>query len=377
MTALSSFKKVCHKYLVMSDDSYLDVVFGTIFANKTDSKPVWLFLVGPPASGKTEILQSITGSDIFQVSTFSKTALISGFRDKDSPVKDKSLLPWLNGKTMIIKDFTAMIHERQEVILSVIGSLRDAYDGYACRALGTGIKSYYSKFGIIAGVTNIIDRHRGVLADLGERFLTYRCPEISEEESSARCWKVSASHSTTKQEAELRQAAAEVLKQPLHKVVLSESFRRKVIEIAQYAAVARCEVTRDQFSKEPEIPMPEVATRLTRQLCDLALGIAIIRGKKYISKDIQRLVQKVALDSLTLKRLLLLKVLYNAFPRGLSSGQIATKMKYSKSIVRRWCEDLHLLNLITREVVSNDKTSIGERILWKIRYKAILKRIWG
>jgi len=378
MNALDKFKKVALKHLIMSDTSYLDVIFGTIIANKLDSKPVWLYLVGAPSSGKTEILQALTGDKIFQLDKLTNKALISGWEESGGQKKENSLLPFLDGKVMIIKDFTAMIHERRENLLDVVGQLRAAYDGYFCKVFATGQrKGFYSKFGIIAGVTNVIDKHRGLLAELGERFLTYRCPEVSEEESTQRCWKVSNGTSTTQQETELRKAASAVIDLPLHKVILSDSFRKKIIELAQYVAIARCEVSRDQFSKEPEIPMPEIATRLTRQLCDLAVGVAVVRGQRYVTKDIQRLIQKTALDSLTLKRLLLLKILYNVFPAGLSSKQIAIKMRYSEGIIRRWCEDLHILDLIIRETISNGKTPIGDKLIWKIRYKTILKRIWG
>ena len=377
MTALEQFKLVCHKYLIINDDEYLDVVFGVIMANRLDSKPVWLYLVGPPSCGKTEILQALSGDEISQISTISAKALIS-FWEKDSKgrKKENSLLPQINGKVMIIKDFTAMIRDRQETLLAVTGRLRDAYDGSSCRAVGTGIKSFHSKFGIIAAVTNIIDKHRGMLAELGERFLTYRCPEVSEEESTQRCWIVSATSSTSGQEEEIRKASSRILAKPLHKVILSDSFRNKVIEIAQYVAVARCEVMRDPYSKEAEIPTPEIATRLTRQLCDLAIGISVVREERYVSRSTQKLIHKTALDSLTLKRLRLLGVLYKAFPNFLTTEQVTTQMRYAKPTVERWLGDLHLLDLVTKDVITKGETPIGSRVVWKIKNKAVLRRIW-
>lgn len=372
MTALKQFKRVCHKHLVMSDDSYLDVVFGAVIANRLDSTPVWLYLVGPPSSGKTEVLRCLTGNHIYQLDKLTRKTLVSGWQDPKERKRENSLLPLLDGKVMVIKDFTAMIHDRKENLLDTIGQLRAASDGYYTGVFGTGkSKTFVSKFGIIAGVTNVIDKHRGLLAELGERFLTYRCPDVSDEEATLRCLKVLSKAGLKQQQAEMTAAATKVLQTPLHKVILSDSFKNKIIEIAKFVAVARCEVVRNPYSKEPEIPIPEVPTRLTRQLCDLAVGIAIIQGRRYVTKDIQQLVQKTALDSLTLKRLRLLKVLYTAFPSSLSTNQVTTAMRYSESIVRRWLEDLHLLDLITQEVVEKNKT------LWKIRNKSILKQIWS
>jgi hypothetical protein len=381
MTALDNFKKVCRKYLILHDDSYLDVIFGTVIANRLDSKPVWLYVVGPPSSGKTEILQAIQSDSIIHVSRLGQYSLISFYVERDGDGKptgsDKSLLPMLDGKTMIIKDFTAMINERRETLMTVAGNLRDAYDGASSRSSGTGYINIKSKFGLIAAVTNIIDRHRGILAELGERFLTYRCPEIEEDEATERCWRVSERPAASSKEAEMQAAAKAVLSQPLHKVVLSDSFRSRIIDTAQYVARARCEITRDRQNKEAEIPTPEIATRLTRQLCDLATGIAIVKNRRYISHDVERIVHKVALDCLTLKRLRLLKVLYNAFPNYLSSNKISTTMRYSKSAITRWLEDLHLLDLVERQDTPDPSNLVGVSVRWRINYRSTLNRIWG
>jgi hypothetical protein len=261
--------------------------------------------------------------------------------------------------------------------MSVTGQLRDAYDGYSCRAVGTGVKGFHSKFGVIAAVTNIIDKHRGLLAELGERFLTFRCAEVDDEESTERCWRVSDTRSVIRQEAELRAAAQKVLDVKPHKVILSDTFRKKVIQVAQYVAIARCEIEHDKYTGESDIPMPEVATRLTKQLCDLATGISIVRGERYVSRSTQRLVQKTALDCLSLKRLCLIKTLYDAFPNGLSSKQIADKLRYSESGIRGWCADLYLLNLLKKEYLPNTKAGVGERLIWKTCYNTVLNQIWG
>ena len=374
-TILERFKKKCHKYLVIRDDDYIDIIFAVVFANRLDSKPVWLYLVGAPSSGKTEILQALVGPEVEQISKLSAHSLNSGYVDQKDKSKDFSLLPKLDGKTIIIKDFTALLNSRADTLMEITGQLRDAYDGSTRSVFGSGRdETYRSKFGIIAGVTNAIDRHKGVLTELGERFLTYRCPDITVKESHARCWKVSSPKEVTKQEADLKNSASSVLALKMHNVTLSDGFRKKVIDIAEFVAKARTEVSRDRFSKEPEIPMPEVATRLTRQLCDFAIGLAIAHEKKYITKEILTIVQKVALDCLTLKRLRLLRILYRVFPGYLSTKEVADRMKFGKSIVRRWLDDLYLLELIDKSSTNN----IGQdSTVWRVKNKILLKRIWN
>ena len=114
-TALDDFKVTCHKHMVMSNDEYIDVVFGVVLANRLDSKPVWLYLVIPPGGGKTEVLQALDGPgrEIYALSILTPQTLISGQILKRGQ-HDPSLLPKLDGKTLVLKDFTAMLTGKWE-----------------------------------------------------------------------------------------------------------------------------------------------------------------------------------------------------------------------------------------------------------------------
>jgi hypothetical protein len=378
LTPLARFKKVLAKYMVIDDMSYIDIVCGVLMANKLDSKPVWLYLVGVPSSGKTEILQAFQGDGVVQISTLTKHSLVSAYvapREegvKGRPKVDHSLLPQLDGKTMIIKDFTAILSAQYETLHEIVGQLRDCYDGSHTRKTGMDEKpiTYRAKFGIIAAVTPIIDKHKGLLAELGERFLTCRMPDISKDEDYRRCWKATEyNRSTVQQEAEIKAAAAEILATPLIKVTIGDSQRAKILELAQYATRARCEVSRDKYTREPEMPSPEATVRLHKQLCNLAVGIAIVHGKSYIDAEIQRLVHKVALDSLTLKRLKTLRILYDAWPRSVPTKDVVAKIGFTDSIIRQWLDDLLMLELITMRTENGNK-------MWQIKEAALLTRVW-
>ena len=62
ITALEKFKQLCRDHMVLHDDSYIDIIFGVIMGNRLDSKPIWLYLVGPAGGGKTEIVQTLEGA---------------------------------------------------------------------------------------------------------------------------------------------------------------------------------------------------------------------------------------------------------------------------------------------------------------------------
>ena len=374
MTKLEAFKRVCHKYLVFNDDYFIDIIFGVIMANRFNSKPVWLYLVGAPSSGKTEILQALSSSDeIYQLSKITPHTLISG-KILGHKEKDPSLILKWDGKVVIIKDFTAMLSMRHDAFMEIIGILRDAYDGHCRCCFGTGKDTEYkSKFGLIAAVTNAIDRHRGILAELGERCLTYRTPDITRKEATHRCEKASRNLCVSEAEEDLCRAALKVFSlERVKPPTLSDHYRRSLIKIASFVAVARCHVQRDPNTKEQEIGMPEVPTRLSKQLCDLAVGLAQARERRIVTKEEIKLIYKVAIDSLSLKRIHVIKIMLKYHPKYTSTKVIATKMCFCSTVVRRWLEDLWLLELVEREVT--DSAGNGT-YSWKLKDGMMLKQM--
>lgn len=374
MTKLEQFKRTCHKYLVFEDDTFIDVIFAVIMANRLNSKPVCLYLVGPPSSGKTEILQALGNSDeIYPISKLTPRTLISG-KILGPKEKDPSLIPKWNGKVVIIKDFTAMLSMRHEVFLEVIGILRDATDGTCRNAYGTGKDTIYkSKFGIIAASTNAIDRHRGILSELGERFLTYRTADITSQEATKRCQKASRNLRVSESEEALRKAALLVLEIGRNKPpTLSDHYRNVLIKVASFVAKARCHVNRDRMTKEQEIATPEVPVRLSKQLCDLAVGLAQVHERRLVTKDEVKLVQKVAIDSLSLKRLRLIKAMLLQHPAYARTKDLAYKLRFSQSVVQQWLEDLYILEIVDRQTTQEGSHSA---YTWRLTQGTMLKQI--
>src|SRR5262245_4083348 len=53
--------EVFERWLILKDPTPLYAVFGAIAANRLEGDPVWLGLIAPPSSAKTEILNSLSG----------------------------------------------------------------------------------------------------------------------------------------------------------------------------------------------------------------------------------------------------------------------------------------------------------------------------
>jgi len=267
-TELDNFKKVCRKWLILEEDWHIDIQFGVFFANQyLNSKPVWVYIVGPPGSGKTEVLQAWDEhEDVYLLTSLTPQTLVSGYvGDGDN---DPSLIPKLAGKILVIKDFTVLLKERHEIASAILSQLRDAFDGSIRKAFGTGKdRKYTAKFGVIAAVTHELDKHIGKLSSLGERFLVCRLPEISKGEQRARAERACSNIDVSRMEKELRRAAHKVLNfDPSSIPTLSDYCKKRILDAAQFVALARTSVDRNRYDREiAYFPYPEHPTRVAIQ----------------------------------------------------------------------------------------------------------------
>ncbi len=76
---LRDVETVFRRWLYLPDLRPLLALLGTFAANQLDGDPVWLLLVGPPGSGKSELLGSIAGlPNVHPTATLTEAALLSG-----------------------------------------------------------------------------------------------------------------------------------------------------------------------------------------------------------------------------------------------------------------------------------------------------------
>jgi len=163
-------------YLTREDENVIDIAFATYVANRLGGDPLWVCVIGPPASGKTEIIASMDGyAGVTLLSSLTPNTFISGKETTSAGERNPSLLPHLNGKLVIVKDLTTILMKHRDAKSEIFSQLREIYDGRYVKAFGTGkTEDWKGKFGILAGVTPVIDREFAINSLLGERFLYYR-----------------------------------------------------------------------------------------------------------------------------------------------------------------------------------------------------------
>jgi len=346
------------KWLFMKDTDAVKVCLACVLSNKITGDPLWMFLVSPPGGSKTETLQALTKlDDVFMTSSLTPHALVSGAVGKDG--YDPSLVPQLDGKILVIKDFTSILSKREQERDEIFGILRDAYDGKCGKVFGNGItRDYTSRFSILAAVTPSIYVMTAQHQSLGERFLKYLIGENLRHDNEEAI--ISRAISNINQETEMREELSDAVasfimtrlgsfKMP----VLGKVFTDRIVHLAQFAARMRGSVPRDRFHNDIMISRPsaEVGSRLGKQLAKLALSLAIVNGNPEVGENEYRLVRKVAMDTTPQRIEDLIRVIYDACPTvddAIKTKDLAFRSRYSMSTATRLLQDLHILDIITR-----------------------------
>jgi hypothetical protein len=301
-------------------------------------------LIGPPGSGRTELLQSLSAlSDVHLVATLTEAALLSGTSAKDrAKGATGGLLPAIGSFGFIIcKDFGSILSEHRDARAAVLAALREIYDGSWTRHLGIdgGRKlSWSGKVAVIAACTPILDSHHGVMSAMGERFVFYRLPPIADFDHAKRALAHSGKEAQMRDE--LTQAVAGLFASVDPSTVdcaLTEADNERIIEMARLATRCRSAVERDNYTRQIVlIPEPEAPGRLALALRGLLVGM-IILGIPW--DKAWPLLLKVALDCMPPLRRAVFDLLEST-GCAQQTSDVATKLGYPLATIRRTLEDL-------------------------------------
>ena len=128
------------RWLILKDRTPLYAVLGAVAANLLPGgDPVWLGLIAPPSSAKTEILNSLSGlPNVVQASSLTPASFLSGTSKKDKDKESTGGLLSQIGKfgIIVMKDFTSMLSLRPEANAEVLAVLREVFDGRYTRHVG-------------------------------------------------------------------------------------------------------------------------------------------------------------------------------------------------------------------------------------------------
>lgn len=346
---------VIKKWLYIEDEAMLTIMLAVYLVNQLPGDPLWLIFIAPPSSTKTELLRALDGYNktVF-ISNLTPATLVSGIiPKKDRP--DPSLIYKIDGKTMVIKDFTTILSMRSENQQEILSQLREVYDGQYTKAFGNGkIVSWSGKVGLLAACTPVYDKHYAVIGALGDRFMLYRSAIIDNRKMGARAIEM------TGQEEQMRNE----IKAAVHKFLdqfqdlghisfnVSDKVKKMIVDLATFAALARCPVDRDYRTQQVTyIPTPEGPARLVKQLMLLYQGLALVHGNDAMDMEIYEVIKKVGRDLVSAQRLKVIRYLWQeiAFE---GTGVTRTTRQVSEAVllpgrtVLIIMEDLKILGLL-------------------------------
>jgi len=346
------------KWLFIRDTDAIDIALAIVFSQKIDGSPVWLFLVGPPGSMKTVLLTSLSSYEkAFVTSSVTTHALISGAKGAPDP----SLIPRLDGRIFVIKDFTPILGMRDIERNEIFGILRDAYDGKCGRSFGTGESKYFeSRFTIIAAVTPAIYDLDLNNASLGERFLKYSVADnlLHGDDVQIIDRAMTNIDRETEQADELANTVTDFLMSNFDTVPIatqSPEMQQQMVYLAKWGARMRGVVSVDSYDRSfiRGRPSAEIGSRLGIQLSKLGRALAMVHGRTEVNDDDYRLVRRVMCDTVHQQREELLRGLFALCPNAgmtASTLDLATRCRnYNPMTVQRVADTLASLDIFIRE----------------------------
>jgi hypothetical protein len=169
---------------------------------------LWLLIVGPPSSDKTQTALAIKDAPhVFHLDNLTEDSFISGFMSPDG-TSPQDLLAEPDGRCPTVKDLNALFSQHPDKVAKVLGDLTAIYDGEFAKWTGTrGDVRYKARFSLIGCVTPLaLSQHHRYMSMIGARFLSYRVAELNAQavaEGFDRVWKCKG-----ESKAQLRQLAS-------------------------------------------------------------------------------------------------------------------------------------------------------------------------
>lgn len=350
--SFAKVREVFARWLHLRDPYLLEVILAAIIANRLPGDPLWLLVVAPPSSAKTEILRALSKvSFVYPLSSLTAQTFLSGQKGK----KDASLLPRLSGKVMVMKDFGTVLTLHREARAEIFAQLREIYDGAFAKAYGTGEeKRWEGRVGFVAGVTEAIDGQHAVHSVLGERFLLFR-PDSEERQQIARRALRNAGTENTMRE-ELCGATLGFFtalgKTEIQSVKIPEDVEDMLVVLADLTAKGRAGVPRDGYLRTIQYtPQAETPARLAKQLATLGRALAILGGQSEVGARELAILRKVALDSMLRQRVTVVRALSRlARYEWATTQEVMEQTQVPARTAKELLEDVWVLGLAERDV---------------------------
>lgn len=358
------------KWMLIPDRHLIKYVMSCYCANELSQRPVWAIIVAPSGGGKTEILNALLSlPKIYSLSTVTPNTFLSGMPGG----KDASLLPKVDGKILVFKDWTVILSMQRDAQSEIFGQFRDIYDGAMTKVYGNGqTRSWAGKVSILAASTEAVDMSQQQHTHMGERFIFYR-PIMPERKKVAFRSLENSAHQNEMTK-ELQNSVYAFIKgidftKYSELPQLPTTVQHELVLLAEFVTKARSGIIRDfGFKKEVLfVPTPEMPTRMLQQVSLIGQGAMIANGGK-IGDDDLGMLYKTMIDSVPRTNWMVIREM--AKGDGQTTATIATALGYPTDTIRTYLENQALLGVCKRDKSDNR----GDRWTMDPGYMSIVQR---
>ena len=342
-------------------DCSLSVMLAASASTCLLGEQLWFKVIGPPASGKTTILEGLSVNKEYVYSKDSIRGLYQGWKDKDG--QDLSLAALANRKTLAIKDGDTLL--KSPNLAQILSELRGLYDGAG--------RTHYRNT-----VMHNYEGHRMTLLLCGTASLR----EIDESELGARCldcvvmdtiddeFENDVAWRAVNQEAKAMLTESNGDPDNHHPPALTNAMkmtggylsylRGNIVELlsgldcsqsalkqcanyGKFVAYLRARPTRDRKDTEAT---REFSARLAKQHIRLAQVLAVTLNCKKLDGEPLRRTRKIALDTSRGKTLDIVETLYTVGSKGRPVKSLCVSANQSQSECRRLLKFLERIGAV-------------------------------
>jgi hypothetical protein len=301
---LDQVKANLRQHFEIKDWQGVEIIMAAAVAHYLPGEMLWLRIIGPSRSGKTELLRAIAEHpDCAEIEAITPASLRGGF--KGTP----KLLDRINGKLVIDKDISSILTARKDMRTEIFGLLRSVKDGKLTADFGSdeGHLSQDTRFDWLLASTSYIEQQRQLEGLLGERFIDLRWRPGDREEMAFRAatnnpYLENIRGVLAVDVLSLMFRAGELTKAESY--VLSAIDLRTIAGIADTVAVARTPIQQDKQGHLIAMPEPEVGTDLAQGFSRIASALLLLD-----MTDFTPYIQRLAWDCIPSVRVRLLRSL--------------------------------------------------------------------
>lgn len=364
------------KYLSITDPDFLDIICAVAIHSQIHDKgnPLWITAIGEQGSGKTQLAwRPFQGLPllIHNIDSITQHTFITGLKT------GKDLLPELDGKLVLFKDFTSITMLNKDVFNTLMSQMRHIYDGHLEASFGSDKKrvEYDVTFDVIACMTTDANRQsREVTSRMGERML----PIMLHSDSSDIAEHIIKNNGKTE---EIDEALQEAMRQFIdsmcsdnnlesyYNICIPPIMAVRIMGLVDLVTMLRTVIPLERDGTVDNFYKQEGSGRILDTIITIAKGLAFINGHPEITMSELDVVKRICYDLIEKKRIVALELIYRD---QYSISELEKPLRLPTTAVRRMMESLWTIGVFDKK---NDGGSVKYILMPAVRQAIMRTRL--